>query len=60
VGKINSAVAQNRYAAKLARDKTDGQTLGVARTPTFFVNGRQLARFSEQDLRSLIDEELRM
>jgi protein-disulfide isomerase len=37
---------------------SDGQSLGVARTPTFFVNGRQLARFSEQDLRSLIDEEL--
>jgi protein-disulfide isomerase len=60
VGKINSAVAQNRYAAKLARDTSDGQILGVTRTPTFFVNGRQLARFSEQDLRSLIDEELRM
>jgi protein-disulfide isomerase len=58
VDKIKSAVAQNRYAAKLERDKSDGQSLGVSRTPTFFVNGRQLARFSEQDLRSLIDEEL--
>jgi protein-disulfide isomerase len=59
VEKIKSAVAQNRYAAKLERDKSDGQSLGVTRTPAFFVNGRQLARFSEQDLRSLIDEELR-
>jgi protein-disulfide isomerase len=58
VDKIKSAVAQNRYAAKLERDKSDGQSLGVSKTPTFFVNGRQLARFSEQDLRSLIDEEL--
>jgi protein-disulfide isomerase len=58
VEKIRSAVAQNRYAAKLERDKNDGQSLGVTRTPAFFVNGRQLARFSEQDLRSLIDEEL--
>lgn len=58
VDKIKSAVAQNRYAAKLERDRSDGQSLGVAQTPTFFVNGRQLARFSEQDLRSLIDEEL--
>jgi protein-disulfide isomerase len=58
VGKIKSAVAQNRYAAKLERDKSDGRSLGVTRTPTFFVNGRQLARFSEQDLRSLINEEL--
>ncbi|HKQ78635.1 MAG TPA: thioredoxin domain-containing protein [Blastocatellia bacterium] len=60
VEKIKSAVAQNRYAAKLERDNIDGQSLGVTQTPTFFVNGRQLARFSEQDLRSLIDEELRM
>lgn len=58
VEKIRTAVAQNRYAAKLERDKRDGQSLGVTRTPTFFVNGRELARFSEQDLRSLIDEEL--
>jgi protein-disulfide isomerase len=58
VGKIKSAVAQNRYAAKLERDRSDGQSLGVTQTPTFFVNGRRLARFSEQDLRSLIDEEL--
>lgn len=58
VEKIKSAVAQNRYAAKLERDRSDGQSLGVTQTPTFFVNGRRLARFNEQDLRSLIDEEL--
>jgi protein-disulfide isomerase len=59
VEKIKSAVAQNRYAAKLERDRSDGQSLGVTQTPTFFVNGRRLARFNEQDLRSLIDEEVR-
>ncbi|WP_369334178.1 DsbA family protein [Vibrio alginolyticus] len=37
----------------------DGQTLGVRQTPTFFVNGRRLARFSESDLRALINEELK-
>lgn len=56
--KIKRAVAQNRYATKLERDMSDGEILGVRQTPTFFVNGRQLARFSEQDLRSLIEEEL--
>lgn len=59
VEKVNSAIAQNRYAAKLERDKKDGQTLRVTRTPTFFVNGRLLARLGEQDLKSLIDEELK-
>ena len=58
VAKINRAVKENRYAAKLARDKQDGQSLGVRRTPTIFVNGRQLARLDAADLKALIDEEL--
>jgi protein-disulfide isomerase len=59
VERVRAAVAANRYAAKVERDRRDGQTLGVTRTPTFFVNGRQLARFSQQDLRALIEEELK-
>ena len=58
LAKANTAVKENRYAAKIDRDKKDGQALGVRRTPTFFVNGRELARFSETDLRRLIDEEM--
>ena len=58
LAKANAAVKENRYAAKIDRDKKDGQALGVRRTPTFFVNGRELARFSETDLRRLIDEEM--
>lgn len=57
--KMDSAFAENRYNAKLQRDLQDGQTLGVRQTPSFFVNGRKLARFSEADLRALIDEELK-
>lgn len=57
--KMDAAFAENRYSAKLQRDLKDGQTLGVRQTPTFFVNGRKLARFSEADLRALIDEELK-
>jgi protein-disulfide isomerase len=56
--KIRAAVAEDRYAAKIARDKKDGEGLDVQRTPTFFVNGRKLMRFSEPDLRALIEEEL--
>lgn len=59
LNKFESAVKENRFAAKLERDRKDGQSLGVSKTPTFFVNGRQLARFSETDLRSLIEEELK-
>lgn len=58
ITKMNSAFAENRYAAKLQRDLKDGQALEVRQTPTFFVNGRRLARFNETDLKALIDEEL--
>jgi protein-disulfide isomerase len=56
--KAAAAVQENRYAAKIDRDRKDGQSLGVRRTPTFFVNGRELMRFGEPDLRKLIDQEM--
>lgn len=56
--KIDTVFTERRYTAKLQRDLKDGQALGVRQTPTFFVNGRRLARFSEADLRALIKEEL--
>ncbi len=59
VERLRNAVAQNRSASKIERDLKDGQSLGVSKTPTFFVNGRQLMRFSREDLKSLIDEELK-
>jgi protein-disulfide isomerase len=57
--KVNSAIKENRYQAKLDRDRRDGQALGVRKTPSFFVNGRMLMRFSEYDLRALIEDELK-
>lgn len=59
VEKINGAVKENRYAAKLERDKRDGQSLGVRQTPTLFVNGRRLARLYESDLKALVEDELK-
>lgn len=59
IEKVNSAIRENRYKAKLDRDRKDGQTLGVRKTPSFFVNGRMLLRFSENDLRALINDELK-
>ncbi|HRH45081.1 MAG TPA: thioredoxin domain-containing protein [Pyrinomonadaceae bacterium] len=59
MNKMDAAFAENRYQTKIQRDLQDGQALGVRQTPTFFVNGRRLARFSEADLRALIEEELK-
>ena len=59
VERVRAAVAENRHGSKVERDMRDGQSLGVSKTPTFFVNGRMLMRFGEPYLRALIDEELR-
>lgn len=59
IEKLNAANKENRYGAKLERDKADGQSLGVRQTPSFFVNGRKLARFGESDLRALIEDEMK-
>ena len=56
--KLNAAAGNPEYANKAERDLNDGRALGVRGTPTFFVNGRKLARLSMQDLRALINEEL--
>jgi len=56
--KLNSAAGKPEYANKAERDLNDGRALGVRATPTFFVNGRKLARLSMPDLRTLINEEL--
>lgn len=59
VEKLRSSVASNKFASKIERDRQDGQSLGALKTPTFFVNGRKLMRFSQQDLKALIEEELK-
>lgn len=58
VDQLNSAAGQRKYAEKAERDLRDGQAVGVRGTPTFFVNGRRLARLSISDLRNLINDEL--
>jgi len=55
---LNTAAGKPEYAQKADRDLNDGRALGVRATPTFFVNGRKLARLSMVDLKALIDEEL--
>lgn len=42
----------------IARDLADARTLGVTKTPEFFVNGRPLPSFGYEQLRRLVDEEL--
>jgi len=45
-------------AQAIAQDVADANTVGVAATPEFFVNGRPLPSFGFEQLRALVDEEL--
>lgn len=56
--RLNAAAGNPDYAKKADRDLNDGRAMGVRATPTFFVNGRKLARLSMPDLKALINEEL--
>lgn len=58
VDQLKASINDPKHAARIDRDMRDVDFLRVMRTPTFFVNGRQLARLNQQDLRSLIREEL--
>ena len=43
---------------RLEKDKNDSILLKVAKTPTYFVNGRPLPSFGAQQLANLVREEL--
>jgi len=47
-----------KHNQKIQIDKEDGMTLGVRRTPTIFVNGKQLYQLGEAPLRQAIDQAL--
>jgi len=56
--KMNAAFAENRFASKINRDKTDGQAIGARQTPTVYINGYKLSSLTEAGLKTMIDAEL--
>lgn len=46
------------FARIIEQDLADGRTLGVRKTPQFFVNGRPLVRFGNEQLKSMLDAEV--
>lgn len=59
LNKASQSIKENKFAEKIARDKKDGQSLGVRQTPTIFVNGRIAPPMDEQALRRMVDSELK-
>jgi protein-disulfide isomerase len=58
VERLAAAASGAEVERRIRQDTSDGQALGVNRTPTFFVNGRPLARIGYEPLRAAIVAEL--
>lgn len=59
MARFRAAIDSERIAAQVAADAADASRLGVAGTPTFFVNGRRVVGARPlEDFRSAIDEAL--
>lgn len=54
--KFRTAVTGRQFDDKIARDLADATALGVSKTPTFFVNGKE---FQLTDLRKGLEEALK-
>lgn len=58
IDRLKSDMQSPEIARAIAQDVTDAKTLGVTKTPEFFVNGRPLPSFGFDQLRALVEEEL--
>lgn len=56
--KAREDAASAAVRARLEQDLADARTLGVTRTPGFFVNGRPLKQFGLDELKQLVREEV--
>jgi protein-disulfide isomerase len=56
--RLNSDMQSADVSALVAQDMADANTLGVAMTPEYFVNGKPLPNFSFGDLKTLVDDAL--
>lgn len=59
LGRLEMDMSDARITAVIEQDLADAQTLGVRKTPGFFVNGKPLEPFGEKPLAALIAAEVR-
>lgn len=58
VEKLKEDMKRPEIDALIRQDIADGKTLGVTKTPQFFVNGKPLLKFGYKELQELIESEL--
>lgn len=54
--KLKKDVEENRYADRINQDKKDGEEVGVAATPTFYINGKKAESFDYETLKKMVEE----
>ncbi|MBM3268020.1 MAG: thioredoxin domain-containing protein [Candidatus Sericytochromatia bacterium] len=59
LAKVRADAKDPAIARLIAQDLADARTLGVTKTPEYFVNGRPLPTFGYEPLKQLVDEEIR-
>lgn len=57
--KYEKAFKENKYQDKINKDQSDGVKFGVNATPTFFLNGKKLDLFSQNDLEKAVSESIK-
>jgi protein-disulfide isomerase len=57
--KFDAALDSGRLAKKVQRDVADGDRVGVAATPSFFLNGRRVSDTSYEGLKAAIESALK-
>ena len=57
--KLQAAAADPQILKRIVEDRNDGMALGANRTPTFFINGKQLLRLGHAELRAAVQEQLK-
>lgn len=56
---FNLCLENEKYKDEINFDISEGKRLGIQGTPTFFINGKEVFGGNEQELRKLIEEELK-
>ena len=58
VDRVRRDAQDPKFVEIIEQDLADGRTLGLRKTPHFFVNGQPLVRFGYDQLKSMLDAEV--
>ncbi|AEC20371.1 DSBA oxidoreductase [Pusillimonas sp. T7-7] len=60
IDQVRKDMSNPTIAAIVDQDKVDLRALQVTQTPTFFVNGKPLPKFGFEQLKTLVEQEVKI